>query len=313
MVMAPNPYTGTDRPPTPEEQAALSRIAQMRAAGFQDAEIFGGGLAQSMNVGGGFGYLPHVADMAGIQSSYNLGRGNLALGAAQMGYEMQGDPYNVVSALQYGRDSGQSNVLTDPTLSSVPQSPMSKYLGFVDGLLEDSGGAGGGSATAPSAAGTRPSGQKMLPDITMNIDDPVQRVRNEVGDTAAMQGFQNFANFDAQRAAAPAPVPVAPTIQSSVAGAAFDPMATQRAAAGLLGNSGIAGNAIGERQLQAGNVPGFSSFSEREAGLMTPDQNASWMGLIGSTGRTSNPQAAYANYQRQYGHRGAGGAGRTIR
>lgn len=283
MVMQANPYTGTDRPPTPEEQAALSRIAQMRAAGFSDQDIFQGGLGQTMNVGGGYGYLPYIADMAGIQSGYNLGRGNLALGAADLGYQMQQNPYNVVSSLQFQRDTGAPGLMTDPTLANVPQSPMSSYLGFIDGLLKD------------QPAGGAPTG-----DL-----GAVQRVRDEVGDTEAMKGFE--------RLAALPPIGGTATTTTPTPTTAYDPLATQRAAATLVGSSNLPGASIGETQLQSGAVPGFSSFTDREAGNLSGDQFDSWMGLVGNTGRTSDPYRAYQNYQRLYGHRGTGGAGRTIR
>ena len=292
MVMQANPYTGTDRPPTPEEQAALNRIAQLRAAGFGDEEIFGGGLAQTQQIGSGYGYLPFVADMAGTQASYNLGRGGLALDAAQMGYAQQQNPFNIISALQFQRDTGASGVLSDPTLASVPPSPMSKYLNFVDGLLADSGG---GSTATSGTSSTAPSG-----DLAA-----VQRVRDEVGDTQAMEGFQ--------RLAALPPPPGTPQVTAQTAPqTAFDPLATQRAASTLLGSSGLPGASIGEQQLLGGSVPGNSSFTERERGLMSPDQQGALYGLQASTGRTSDPMAAYRAYQQAYGHRGLT-AGRTIR
>ena len=282
MVMQSNPYTGTDRPPTPEEQAALRKIAQLRAGGFSDDEIWP--MLQSLSIPTGYEYLPYQLDAAGIQSGYNLGLGNLALGAAEFGYQQQREPYNIISALQFQRDTGSSGVLTDPTLASVPPSPMSKYLGFVDGLLEG-GGAGGGSTTSqPSPADLGAVQQQYATNPN------------------ATQGFQNYADFDAGQTAT-APTTVAP----------FSPLATQQAASTLLGSSGLPGAPIGEQQLLAGNVPGNSSFTERQRGLMSPDQQSALFGLQASTGRTSNPMAAYAAYQRLYGHRGTGGAGRTIR
>ena len=279
-----NPYTGTDRPPTAEEAAVLRKIAMFRAAGYSDDEIYSGGLAQTFDIPTGYEYLPFIGNMAGVRSSFDLGRGSLALGAADLGYQMQANPYNVVSALQYGRDTGASNVLTDPTLSNVPQSPMAGYLGFIDNLLSEdrAGGAVGAASSADLAA--------------------VQRVRDEVGDEQALAGFGRLAALPAAPAA---PAPTATT-------AAYNPLATQQAAARRGGSSGLAGAAQGEEALRMGAIPGNAAFSERQFGLFTPDQRANVFGLQASTGRVSDPVAAYQNYARLYGHRGAT-AGRTYR
>src|SRR3990167_5248439 len=130
---------------TPEEIQALRQIAAMRAAGIPDADIFSR-LANTQ--AGGYGLLGPALDAAGIASSYNLGRSQLAAGQQQFGYEMMGSPYNVVAANQYYADQGGTPGLTDPVLSNVPRSPMSRYGGFIDSILFPNGemGAGGGGA-----------------------------------------------------------------------------------------------------------------------------------------------------------------------
>jgi len=61
--------------------------------------------------------------------------------------------------------------------------------------------------------------------------------------------------------------------------------------------------------LQGGQIPGFSSLNEAEMGRLTPDQRAQYFGMVASTGRVSDPSAAYADFQRRYATRGAQSAG----
>src|SRR3989304_5626958 len=208
---------------TPEEMAQLRAIAQLRAAGYSDADIFGG---QANLQAGGYGLLPYALGAAGIASSYNLGRGQLAQGQQQFGYNLMRAPYNVVAANQYYADQGGSPGLTDPTLGNVPQSPMSRYGGFIDSLLF--------SSRQTRAEGGGPPGGQQLPGMT------------------------------------------SPQFSTT---------------------------------LKGGGIPGFSSLNEGEAGRLTPDQRAQWMGLIGSTGRVSDPYAAYEDFQRKYATRGGQSAG----
>src|SRR3990167_5925625 len=111
-----NAYTGTDQPPTPEEMAALRYIAGIRAAnpGITDEQLI---QMLPFTQAGGYGFVDPALQAAGITSSYNLGRGNLALAAGDQYYRQTSSPYNVVSALQFMRDTGASSLLTDPTLA----------------------------------------------------------------------------------------------------------------------------------------------------------------------------------------------------
>ena len=256
---------------TPEEMAQLRAIAQLRAAGYSDADIFGG---QANLQAGGYGLLPYALDAAGIASSYNLGRGQLAQGQQQFGYNLMRDPYNVVAANQFYVDQAGSPGLTDPILKNVPQSPMSRYGGFIDSLLFPPGEAGVQGA-APQTV--NPQGQAMI---------------------------------DAWRAyhpGQPDPVPGYPQTAQTWDQAQ---VARQSASAQQLGAQlpGMTSPQF-STSLKAGSIPGFSSLTEGEAGRLTPDQRAQWMGLIGSTGRVSDPYAAYEDYTRKYATRGGQSAG----
>lgn len=260
----------------PEELQALRRaFARLRAAGMSDEDIFG----RSANMqAGGYGLLPYALDAAGITSSYNLGRGNLAAGQQEFGYRQMGNPYNVVAANQYYADQGGTPGLTDPTLGNVPQSPMSRYGGFIDSILFPAGESG--------VAGAAP--QAIAPP---NVGNP-----------------QGQAMIDAWRAyhpGQPDPVPGYAPAQ-----AAWSPVAAQQTSARQLGAQlpGMTGGQFGGA-LKAGQIPGFSSINESDAGQMTPDQRAQWFGFIGSTGRVSDVGAAYEDYTRKYATRGAQAAG----
>ena len=258
---------------TPEEMAQLRAIAQLRAAGYSDADIFGG---QANLQAGGYGLLPYALDAAGIASSYNLGRGALAQGQQQFGYNLMRDPYNVVAANQYYADQGGSPGLTDPTLGNVPQSPMSRYGGFIDSLLFPPGESGTQGA-APQTV--NPQGQAMI---------------------------------DAWRAYHPGqPDPVPGYPQTATNTQAWSPVPAQQASARQLGGQQLPGMTSPQfsTSLKAGQIPGFSSLNEGESGRLTPDQRAQWMGLIGSTGRVSDPYAAYEDFQRKYATRGGQSAG----
>ncbi len=260
---------------TPEEMAALRQIAVMRASGASEQEILA-----NLTQAGGYGFLPYALDAAGIQSSYNLGRGNLAAGQQQFGYQLMGNPYNVVTANQYYADQGGTPGLTDPTLGNIPQSPMSRYSQFIDSLLfppGESGVAGGAPQTVAN-----PTGQSWI---------------------------------DAWRAyhpGQPDPVPgygpSAATAQPNTAG--WSPVPAQQTSARQLGAQlpGMSSPQFGN-SLRGGEIPGFSSLNEADVGRMTPDQRAQWMGMIASTGRVSDPAAAFADFQRRYATKGAGAAG----
>jgi hypothetical protein len=258
---------------TPQEAQQLRQIAQLRAAGYSDADIFGG----MANVqAGGYGLLPYALDAAGIASSYNLGRGSLAQGQQQFGYNLMRDPYNVVAANQYYADQGGSPGLTDPTLGNVPRSPMSRYGDYIDSILFPPGESGvTGAAPQTVNPNVNPTGQSWI---------------------------------DAWRAyhpGQPDPVPgYGPTAQQ------WTSQPAQAASARQLGAQlpGMDSPQF-SNTLKAGEVPGFSSLNEEDEGSLTPDQRAQWMGQIASTGRVSDPNAAYADFRRRYATRGLQSAG----
>lgn len=261
---------------TPQELQALRQIAQLRAAGYSDEDIFGG---QANMQAGGYGLLGPAIDAMGIASSYNLGRGQLAAGQQAFGYQQMRDPYNVVAANQYYADQQGTPGLTDPVLGNVPQSPMSKYQSYIDSILFPAGEMG--------AAGAAP-----------------QQVGAPAAPNAQGQGW-----IDAWRAYHPGqadPVSGYP--------AAWSPVPAQQTAARQLGAQlpGMQSPQFSQT-LQRGEIPGLSSLNEAEVGRLTPDQRSQWMGLISSTGRVSDPAAAFADAQRKYSTRGAGGGAGTYR
>ena len=259
---------------TPEERAALQRIAMLRAAGFSDEEIFGGLGAAPFNIGGGYGYLPTITDLAGITSSYNLGRGNLALGAMDQFYRNVNNPYNVVGATQYMRDTGASPFLTDPVLGNVPQSPMGRYQDYLDSLLFP-GGEAGVTGTAPQ---TVPAGQP--------------------------------ADFNMLPVGAGTGAAAAPSVAPAPAAAPWSPVGAQSASARNLAPTlpGMRG-AQYSQTLGRGEIPGFSSIAPADFGRMSSDQQAQYLGMVQSTGRVSDAQRAYADFLRRYDPGGSSFAG----
>jgi len=257
---------------TPQEKAALQQIAMMRAAGIPDEQIF-----SQMTIGGGYEYLPFVSAMAGINSSYNLGRGSLAEGQQRLYYDQVRDPYNVVAATQFMRDTGASPMLTDPILGQVQASPAARYGQFIDEVLFPGTTQAGGTAT-PGAAGGAP------PNAT------------------------GQAWVDAWRAYHPGePDPVPGYAMNGTATGATE-AAAQNLAPTLPGMS----NPTFRNALSAGDVPGFSSANVADVGKMSSDQRDQWFGMVGSKGRTSDPRRAYADFLRTY-DAGGSSAGGTAR
>ena len=254
---------------TPEEMAQLRAIAQLRAAGYSDADIFGG---QANLQAGGYGLLPYALDAAGIASNYNVARGGLAEGQQRLYYDQVRNPYNVVSATQYMRDTGASSFLTDPVLGQVQASPAARYGDFINGLLFTPGESGATGAQPQAAGAPNATGQSWI---------------------------------DAWRAyhpGQPDPVP-------GYATNAMNTGAQQAAARNLSGTlPGMTSPQFGQT-LSAGGVPGMSSLNEAEVGRLSPDQRAQWMGLVQSTGLTSDANAAYEAFADRYRTRGAQSAG----
>ena len=273
---------------TPEERAALSRIAMLRAQGIPDDQIFAGLADPSFTQGGGAGYLPFIGEMAGINSSYNLGRGNLALSAADQAYRQTNNPYNVVGATQFMRDTGASSVLSDPSLANVAPGPAAGYQSYLDSLFNPAtfpqASAAAGGVAPPSAPPAPPASPLSGLQDLAGITDPATIAALHLIDSQRRQ----------QAATA------APTTATETGGV----QTAQQGAAQLVG-SGIQSSVSPQFKstLAAGNVPGFSSINERDMGLLSPDQRANYMGLVGSTGRVSDPTAAYNNYLNIYSQR----------
>lgn len=271
---------------TPEEMQALRKIAQLRAAGYADEDIFSG---QAGLLAGGADSRDAAISLAGITSSYNLGRGNLAEGQQRFGYEQMRDPYNVVAANQYYADQGGSPGLGDPVLGNVPQSPMSRYQGFVDSLLFPQGA----GAVQPTAAAQPGAGQG-APSGPWGFESPEQAT-------------EYFRRVGQQPAAA---APMQQMQQQPAQAQQWSPIAAQQVSAQQLGAQlpGMQSQNF-SGALQRGQVPGFGSLNEAEMGRLTPDQRAQYFGLVGSTGRVSDPQAAYQDYTRRHATRGAQAGG----
>ena len=264
---------------TPQERAALQQIAALRSAGVPDDQIFSGLAADGFTQGGGSGYLPYALDAAQLASSDRLGRGNLALAASEAEYARAANPFNVVSALQYMRDSGDSALLGDPMLNSVQPGPASAYQQYLQGLM------GGSTPSAAAPSGGAASGTTA----------PAPAAPTAQPTTSTGQQW-----IDAWRAYHPGE-------QDPVPGYATNAVNTgaQQASSRLLGSTlgGVGVGSTFKGALDSGGVPGFNSINERNMGLMSGDQQQSYMGIVGSTGRVSDPRAAYAQYSRLYGHR----------
>lgn len=288
---------------SPEEIAALQHIARQRAAGVPDEQIFGGGLDQA----GGWGFIDPVLQAAQITSSYNLGRGSIALQASADEYQRQGNPYNVVSSLQNMRDTNNSAVMSDPMLSNVQQGPASIYQDYLQSLFK-APGTTQQPGSAGAIAGTQ---QQSIYDSYMRDPlaaesfysggnpRPIEQVMQSLPEQYRNPAFAGVTTSAAQPASAPA------------AGT----QTAQQGAARLIG-AGLHSTGMQSSQfkdtLAQGNVPGFSSFNERDYGNFSPDQRANYLGLVQSTGRTSDAGAAYNDFLSKYRHRGPG-AGRTYR
>lgn len=264
---------------TPQERVALRQIAMARAEGIPDDEIFA-----SLDQAGGSEFLPYIGEMAGIHTSYNLGRGNLALQAQDQAYQQTNNPYNVVGATQFMRDTGASGVLSDPSLANVTPGPAAGYQAYLDALFNPATFPEASAATGGIAPSTAPA--------------PVPAAGG-LGDLAGITDPATIAALhliDARRrqdAAVAAPMVATGGAQTAQQGAA------RLVGAGI--GSGTSGQFRGT--LAAGNVPGNSALSERDRGLLSPDQQAGLFGLQASTGRVSDPQAAYRQYLNTYGHR----------
>lgn len=274
--------------------AGLSDQEIMAAIGSPDAGATGMTLGNTALMG-----LSNQA--AGIQSNYNLGRGNLAQGLIQNEYQRQANPFNIVTALQEYADTGRSNLLADPRLHNIAPGPASPYQAWLKSLYADQPGAQGGSllgtpAPAPAAA------------------DPWAAFRG--------RSPEELGNFRAAYGGGGAPAPAGPAGPSSLEdrflGTAPASQTAQQAAAGLLGRSmnvGLSGGG-GEFKstLQGGGVPGIGTFTENDWGRMTPDQQQAYLGTVASPGRVSDPAAALAAYQARHSMGALGpGTPRTFR
>ena len=248
---------------TPEEMAALQQIARLRAAGFDDATIFGGG---NMTIGGGFGYLPYITDLAGITSQYNLGRGGLAAEQLARQDRLVANPFNVVAANQFYADQGGSPFLTDPTLASVPKSPASRYQEYIDSLLFPGGQVPGGGIT---------------PSAQQNVEAAYAR------DPVAAEQFFASASGGTARPQEQVAASMANTAQTQSA---------QQLGAQL---PGMSSPQFGTA-LRAGQTPGFSSFTQADFGKLSPDQRAQYFANVQATGRVSDAASAYEDFARKY-------------
>lgn len=273
---------------TPAERAALAQIARQREMGLTDEQIFSGAYGpDTQMLGGGYGYLDPAISLAGITSSYNLGRGNLAADARNYEYQLLNNPYNVVAANQYLADQGIIDPLMGGALGSVPKGPASKYVSFIDQML----GMGGENPSLPSQAAQ--SAQNPAASMTAN----------QLGAASRSQG--GSAQAAPKRDYLPLPL-----------GAAQTGGAAQQRAARMLGatmNAGMDAPEFGQR-LGRGEVPGLNTLTEKDfTDRMTGDQRAQFLGLIQSTGRTSDAAAAAQDYFRKYRHGGTSGRGATYR
>lgn len=271
---------------TPQERAAVQQIQQMRQQLMMqgltqeqaDEAIFSG---QALQLAGGYNLANQALDAAGIAAQYNLGRGNLALNAYEMGLNQVANPFNVVAANQFYADQQGSPQLTDPTLSNVPGAGVgSPYLSFVDSILYPKG------TSTPSGA----------PAITLGQKSQVEAAY--AADPVAAEQF-----FAAQSGTQPRPA--AQVQQSRMAPSAAQSTAATQIAGRLPGMS----NPQFRDTLASGQVPGMSSINARDFSLMDPDSRDQYLGLVQSTGRTSNAARAYQDMLRLYGTPGTGYAG----
>jgi hypothetical protein len=270
---------------TPAEQAALQQIAQLRAAGYTDAQIFGSngmpGVASpgALTLGGGYGFLGPQTDLAGITANYNLGKFDRGLALSQFA----GSPYNIVQALDAYARSGSGMPVNNPVLQNIqpwyPSGDVVNNVGLGQPVL------GGGPAPTPatgvgmSAGGATATGQGTGPLAGLQplagITDP--NVIAALHQIAAQR--QN---------AAPA--------QTAIQGGSR-----------LLGQAvtGIGmGNAGFKNILNSGRVPGFGSMTEADMNKLDTNQLGGYLGLVGSTGNVADPVAALQDYRRRYSRGG---------
>jgi hypothetical protein len=258
-----------------------------RLLGFSDAEIqsgIGAGATDTtQRLGGGTAQLGPAVSLAGIASSYKLGSSDLARGMIQDEYQRQANPFNIVTALQGYADSGNVDQLNNPILRNIAPGPASRYQNYIDEQLF--GGAGAPTTSMPDA----PT-QQIIRDAYARYPEGAARF------------FAGQANPQVQ---------AQPQLgaQPAVAGG----QSAQQAGARLLGSSinvGMSSPSLKSR-LNAGQVPGLSNVTENDFGRLGGDQQDALTGLLGSTGRVSDPARAIREHWRRYsmGSLGRGSVG----
>lgn len=131
---------------------------RLKAQGLTDEEILGGVGVGATDTTMRLGQIPARdvlnagVSAAGIQSSYDLGRGNLAATLQEQEYQRQANPFNVVTALQQYADNGQSDMLNNPILKNIAPGPASRYSNYLGALYDPASYPNAGGA-APSATG----------------------------------------------------------------------------------------------------------------------------------------------------------------
>lgn len=138
---------------SPQQIQALGQERARRAALYGDGpndvlfpELYGGSSAGLMGIGQGYGYLPYRVQQQGIQSTYNLGRGNLAEAAAGRNWQeamdmakLAQDPANIVQVLDLYARTGTRVPVSNPVLEnirpSLPQPQPGPYDAYIQSLL----------------------------------------------------------------------------------------------------------------------------------------------------------------------------------
>jgi hypothetical protein len=174
---------------TPQQVAGLQGIANLRAAGFTDPEIFAmpsaavQGYATGtapLRIGAGAAYLPTAADLARTSADYRLGRGTLAQRAAEFAHQRAMDEaqlarFNFVQYLDYLARTGGTIPLGAKVIQRLQPVQVTRAPNPAEQYVED-------FLTYPRE---EPGDLQLL-----------RKQRQELGDERFLRGMQALAALD---------------------------------------------------------------------------------------------------------------------
>lgn len=282
---------------TPEGQ-------RLSALGYTPEEIFqgagtaaaqAGNPAQAPILGGGSGVLPYIVDMAGTAANYDIGRGNLANTYLNDRYQRMANPFNIVSALQEYANSGNTDLLNAPLLHGIAPDQGAAQQRYLDQLYQTPPASYLGAAGGSTAGGLDAATQQRIRDAYAQNPNLAQQFFS--GHTGGIGAPSSVAPGGTptnimQGATSGAPSVAVPAPGSQTAQQA----ASRLLAAGLPGMSQTGFRSA----LGAGGVAGLGQLTESDFGRLSGDQQGAYAGILGSTGRVSNPAQAIAEHFRRY-------------